>query len=427
WYQDIDVTQFPDGFIDVEARIEDGAGNVGFTMWTFEVDNYNEFTLPPTIDLFPPTPANNSHLSGTVPITMNLTDDIDIFAATITIGEGPMLGSAYVFNETGTPGIYSFDYNTMIEAENSGKWITITAWDMDGHQTDYYLHYIIDNLAAGNPPNVTIISPNEGDILQDVVTFQVAANDDNGISSIQGQIDDRVPTDMNFNSGTGYYEFEYNVSTLINGTHTFSAIVIDVDDPSEGTGQHTVNQIISFFADTDITEAENTLGPEVRNVYPLNVTNADDILNGTINFNLEIKDDVGISAVNIKISSVSSYGVTNIPGSVDDVDMNNILIVGGYPQGMNLVGTSDGWSKYDNSFDSTKVSDGIYLVEITIGDLDTKQHTTDVKILILVLNSQSGNPFADIPGFSIEFFIGAMLASSAFIIWKLRKKFRKLT
>ena len=60
---------------------------------------------------------------------------------------------------------------------------------------------------------------------------------------------------------------------------------------------------------------------------------------------------------------------------ISDVDLENVRILSGYPQDMNAGSTTaSGWTLYDNIWDSTQSPDGLYLVEITIGDKDIDQH-----------------------------------------------------
>jgi hypothetical protein len=86
-----------------------------------------------------------------------------------------------------------------------------------------------------------------------------------------------------------------------------------------------------------------------------------------------------------------------------------------------IEGTASGdWTVYKDNFDSTQGTDGLYLIEIIIGDIDPFSHTISVKFLIIIHNEMN-DPFGQIPGFRFEFLIGC-LGFSIFVGYIIVKK-----
>lgn len=206
---------------------------------------------------------------------------------------------------------------------------------------------------------------------------------------------------MEYNETIGLYEYEYDVSTLFNGTHTFQVIVYDFDE-----NQHRVNNSIDFFANT--THVEDLYDPpRYKNLIPGNFEDASDIVKGTVEISLEVYDDLGIQGIQITISEVTGLDPTNYPSNPSSVDEDDLSVVYGFPQSMTEGSINDGWTTYMSSFDTTTTTDGLYLVEIVIGDIDPFSHIVTARFLMIVHNTMN-DPFAQIPGFLIEYFVGCI-------------------
>ncbi len=424
----LNTTELPDGYIWIEGEVADNAGNLNYFSGSIYIDNYDDYAYSaPDIALVEGSPANMSHIDGEVVFQFNMTDDTEVFAATATVGPQIYIGTSYLMEEV-SPGIFEFRYNTQVEPENEDRWLVIQAYDLDGHQTEIIMQFKIDNLPAGNPPVVSIVSPTTGSIFNasttPTVLFEVEATDDNGISSIQGQIDGRTSIDMIYNDATGYYEFTQDITNLLNGTHEFTVTVIDVDDADTsggGDGQHSVSQSIEFTTFTEI-DPSNFFAPEVQNIFPSNLTSATDIISGDLTFSLELRDDIGIEAVSVTLGTATDYTNISITPNPESVNFQNFQIVSGFPQNMDLIGTDeDGWATYEVSFDTTTTTNGFYIVYIEVGDSDPIQHQLEIHSIILINNEASENPFAEIPGFPIPLLLLG-IATTSFMIY--RKKMR---
>lgn len=406
------TTPLADGWYTMRSKVTDGASNVGYEYSNIEIDNYDgSFVIAPTTNITSHNFTDGSKLKGNETLTFNITDDIDVFAAIITID-----GTGWVLEEESNPNqdLYDFNWTTKMYSEGI-HFVTVTAWDMDGHETTETYEVEIENYPEGDPPFVEIVDPAiPGMILENMYTFRANVTDDVEISSVQAKIDERVPQQMVYNSTTGLYEFEYDVSTLYNGTHTFSVIVFDMDK-----NQHQVTRSIEFIANTTHNEDINT-PPEVRNVIPGNFSDASDILDGNVEISLETRDDLGIEAVSIEISTITGVDPSNYPTDPDTIEYSDLRIVSSYPHNM-IEGTASGdWTVYKDNFDSTQGTDGLYLIEIIIGDIDPFSHTISVKFLIIIHNEMN-DPFGQIPGFRFEFLIGC-LGFSIFVGYIIVKK-----
>ncbi len=426
-------SQMADGDYEILANITDQAGNRKSESWAIRIDNYNDsLSEAPQVAFISPTPLNNAKVNGTIPITLNITDDINIFAIVVDIG-----GSEYLLNEDNYmgDGIYVLNWTTTVEPENSQQLVEVSVWDIEGHKNSTSINFIVDNLHAGDPPEITLIIPGviEGEMpfITGLFNFSAEIYDDQyPLKSVQFQIDDRVQMDMDANitldEHTGLFSGSYDVSNLVNGTHTLTIIAIDRDDPTEGTGTHIRTVSIEFFANTTIDGSELTNAPEIHYTYPGNFTSLTDTYSEDIQISVDVHDDEGIEAVNLRISTILGTDLTDLPSQPQDVDISNIQIA--VDTNMWLYDDMGYLQTYKYDYDSTTNPNGIYLIEITVGDVDPYQHKVTSKFLMIVIN-QGGdgdnpfgdNPFADIPGFSIEFLIISMGVASFLLIAKFKR------
>ena len=192
-------------------------------------------------------------------------------------------------------------------------------------------------------------------------------------------------------------------------------IVLDPANPPE------VSYSGEFFANTTHNEDLN-MPPEVRNVIPGNFSDASDILAGKVEISLEARDDLGIEGVQIEISTITGVDPSNYPTDPNTIEYSDLQVVSSYPHNMDEGDTNAGWTTYSDIFDSTQGTDGLYLVDITIGDIDPFSHTISVKFLIIIHNDK-GNPF-EISGFNLEYFVGCIGFTAAVGFIVIKKKIR---
>ena len=79
-------------------------------------------------------------------------------------------------------------------------------------------------LTPDNPPTVTITNPTNGQTVSGIVTIQINASDDNGISKIEIYIDNVLAATL---TTAAPYTFQWNSTTAANGSHTLRATAYD--------------------------------------------------------------------------------------------------------------------------------------------------------------------------------------------------------
>ncbi|MFX1517523.1 MAG: Ig-like domain-containing protein [Promethearchaeota archaeon] len=411
-----DTIGFADGDWTLIARSEDNAGRwVNFGIHNLLVDNYVEtITAAPVIDLLS---TENENVSGTHTVQVKVTDDIDVFAVVLTRDF-----TAFLLNDTDSDDIYEYNWNTLGEEENSIHYFTITVWDMDGHKVIYDFYLQVDNLRPGNPPTITIISPSTASqTLSGSYTFEVEVIDDLGIQSVKMQIDQGPMYSMTYNPTTGYYERTHDLSNEINGDRILNITVVDIDE-----NQHTEHEKIGFTVEGGLegpTVSDPPEWSEGRSDLPINLSDFIEAGNlndyepvvGDIYFKVAIKDDLRITAVDIKIKIVDDFdpvtGEPDLGRTVEDTSMDE-------------AGTDAEWSLYEYSWDSTAEADDHYLCEIDVQDNDTVVNHLYISILIQTDNVEDTAPvIGGASGFEFEILILSL--TSLYLITTLLKRKRK--
>ncbi len=364
------------------------------------------------------TPALEGEiLSGSTTFQVNVTDEIGIESVYYQFDSQPY--EMMTFNPSTELWEYSVDVsNTLINGTH--EFIVIVR-DLDSSQNILFETIdfeIIDStvIPTTDPPQLWFITPaHSGDtITSGIYTFSVSVTDDIGVDSVKMQVDDGVFIDMVYNTANSLWELEYDLSTLEAGSHLITYEVVDSD-----ADVHTIQESMSIIIDNSAVSQ-----PLYQNVLPGNFTNADDIISGDVTFSIEVQDEDGISGVNIEIYTVTGVDPAdvNAPG---DVDLSDIRVLSGYPKNMDFNSTDGDWSIYTDTWDTSNVPSGIYLVSITVADDGDFQSSITIQMLLIVKSdSIDDSPFGDIPGFPIEFVGLIFLLSTISIGIVFRKKIK---
>jgi hypothetical protein len=145
--------------------------------------------------------------------------------------------------------------------------IVIRAVDQAGHITSSTFSIIVDNTA----PYGAVNSPAESQFIGGAYLFQAVASDIVGIDSVKIELFNTT-LDMNYNSGTGYYEFRTDTSLIADGNYSMMVYIMDL------SGKMTVVGPRNFQIDNHYPELE---------VY--NIHN-DDILSDSVMFDYFAND-----------------------------------------------------------------------------------------------------------------------------------------
>jgi len=79
-------------------------------------------------------------------------------------------------------------------------------------------------LVDNSPPTISITDPEDGETVSGTVTIAATASDDSGIAQVEFYIDGL----LKFTDSTFPYSFNWDSSTVVDGSHTISAKAIDL-------------------------------------------------------------------------------------------------------------------------------------------------------------------------------------------------------
>ncbi|MBN1389829.1 MAG: hypothetical protein JXA22_04200 [Candidatus Thermoplasmatota archaeon] len=242
----INTLTVADGTYIVAAHAYDLSGKVTSSMnISFRVDNN-----APVLRIH--YPLDGDFIFGSMDLKVNATD---VFLDRV---EYDIDGSGWVpINTT---------LNTTLYGDGDHL-IFFRAFDKAGHVTQTSSDVIIDN----TDPYGAIADPVLGQFLDGIALFRVVASDVVGVQIVKIEVFGEV-LDMNYNSGSGFYEYRTDTRLLPDGTYTMNATV------------------------WDLSGKEISLGPLIFNLdnhYPVLTVNElvnGDILEGPIMFNVSAQD-----------------------------------------------------------------------------------------------------------------------------------------
>jgi hypothetical protein len=218
----------------------------------------------------------------------------------------------------------SIGWNTKLIPDGPHE-ITIRATDLAGHITVETIIVIVDN----HDPEIIIAGPNNDEFIDDAYTFRVVASDEVGIQRVILRTAGREKL-MSYNTQTGYYEYLLDTRSLIDGTYTINATVIDL------AGKVVITEDVSYKIDNN--------APDLRVESP-------------------VKGQLISGLFAVKANSEDEF-----PGSIRYA----------------IDGTT--WFPVEEPWDTTKVLDGQHT--ITIRTTDLAGHRTDFEITVIVDNTE---------------------------------------
>ncbi|MBN1389830.1 MAG: hypothetical protein JXA22_04205 [Candidatus Thermoplasmatota archaeon] len=205
-----DTRLIPDGMYNMVVVVTDLSGKS--TMLgprIFYVDNH-----APTLTVT--YPAAWSYLEGLEEIQVNASD---VFLDRVE----------YNVDDTGWVPI-NITLNTTVLSDGSHT-IVIRALDIAGHSTSSTVNVIIDNTV----PYAALNSPADLQFIHGIYLFQAVASDMVGIRLVKVEVFNKT-LDMNYNSGTGYYEYQTDTSLTPDGNYSVMVYVTDMSGKSVTVG-----------------------------------------------------------------------------------------------------------------------------------------------------------------------------------------------
>jgi len=148
----------------------------------------------------------------------------------------------------------------------------------------------LEILNDDNPPVLEIISPSEGETVEDIIVLEVEATDDNRVSDVEYRVNQENWRKMYYNEGDSYIaSWNTQGANAGNGDHQ---IAFRASDSTPNWAQKSVN--ITVFNEEDITY------PYLEIIMP-----KEEFYNSRINIEVEATDPDGMSTVQYRIDNGS--------------------------------------------------------------------------------------------------------------------------
>ena len=148
----------------------------------------------------------------------------------------------------------------------------------------------LEILNDDDPPVLEIISPDEGEIVEDIILLEVEATDDNQVSDVEYRVNQENWRKMYYNEGDSYIaSWNTQGANAGNGDHQ---ITFRASDLTPNWAQKSVN--ITVFNEEDITY------PYLEIIMP-----KEEFYNSSISIEVEASDPDGISTVQYRIDNGS--------------------------------------------------------------------------------------------------------------------------
>ena len=275
----------------IQAILVDGWNNsTVLTPISVIVDNIDQDEIHPTAVIT--EPASGQTISGNVLVETLVNDNLEIDKVEFYIN------SQIVYIDSTAPE-YNYLWNTDSLPDDENYVISIIAYDEvgnDGPSTAITVH--LDNYDNINPSGI-IMYPYAGQILSGQQTISILAEDNTGIDSVDFFINNAlVYTDF-----VEPYEYDWNTEfEFEDANHIIGSIVTDM------AGNQFEIPSISVFVNNI---PNDNVPPTISISNPV----SGQTVSGTINFTVNVDDNVGIAQVEFFIDGYSFGIVTEEPYS----------------------------------------------------------------------------------------------------------------
>jgi hypothetical protein len=388
---DLDTSLYADGDWELWFDMVDNNDNTNRWGSTFlTIDNYDESFQPANIQWDNDAPGSGSDIAGITYFDFVIHDDVGAFAVIVwsNLGGHVIDPINVVTNATGIYEFYSFELDTLFEAENTPLTIKIDVLDMDGHWTSIDRSYIVNNYIVGNKPIINLLNPQENAKLnssqQIEYEFSVEILEDVGVRS--AEIFFEGPISNSFvlsHEGNNIWSETINIASWDPGSYEWYVKVVDLDENT-----HTEQSLRRSFQ----IVGDAALTPDNEDPVLSNLNYADgDTVSGVITISVTATDNVGIQEVAIEYFSNKKNTMTAV-----------------------------GQDRYEFEMNTAEVVDGNY--DITIIAKDYKGHSDSITISLDFDNGRTRKaPGLGIPGFS--FYIA--IFSFSIVIFIHRNKIKR--
>ncbi len=239
-----DTTKFADGTWKVIINATNNNGKWATRSFKLVVDNYADGTSSkPQVNILPTSDIQPDAIIRTQQPTLrfNLTDDIGIFGAYLTIDN-----KSYWLDPNANE--FVWDTSTTWEGQHV---ISLTAIDREGQNTTLTFTVHVDK---GADPTVEVISPKNNTVLGqgESVSVIIRATDDRGIDKVLLSINGGIPEQLSTVDGENYTQV-IEADVLGNGTHQLLISVRDKD-----LYPHEVNVLLIVIVNISVSTTSTT-------------------------------------------------------------------------------------------------------------------------------------------------------------------------
>ena len=275
----------------IQAILVDGWNNsTVLTPISVIVDNIDQDEIHPTAVIT--APASGQTISGNVLVETLVNDNLEIDKVEFYIN------SQIVYTDSTAPE-YNYLWNTDSLPDDENYVISIIAYDEVGNEgpsTAITVH--LDNYDNINPSGL-IMYPYAGQILSGQQTISILAEDNTGIDSV----DFFINSALVFTDFVEPYEYDWNTEfEFEDANHIIGSIITDV------AGNQFEIPSISVFVNNI---PNDNVPPTISISNPV----SGQTVSGTINFTVNVDDNVGIAQVEFFIDGYSFGVVTEEPYS----------------------------------------------------------------------------------------------------------------
>jgi Bacterial Ig domain/Papain family cysteine protease len=189
--------------------------------------------IPPTVSIT--SPANTATVSGTIPITVNTSDNVGVSSVSLSV-DGAAAGSSSIYP-------FTVSWNSSM-VSNAAHTLMVTAKDAAGNTAaSNSIQVTVNTVSASDNtnPTVSITSPANGASVSGTVSFAASASDNIGVISVKFSVDGTLVGSDN----SSPYSFSWNTATVAAGLHTLAATATDAaGNSSSNSIQVSVNTTI---------------------------------------------------------------------------------------------------------------------------------------------------------------------------------------
>jgi len=249
---------------------------------------------PPTLSFISPSPSQHVNQGDTLQIKVNATDTDGIRYV------GLYLDGNLIKNWTSGPYTYFLNTNSLPVGQHTLKAVAV---DRSGQKNETSVTFYVDQPNVDNPPTIQVTNKaqltSKTWVMGEIIRIEISAGDDKGITKIEYWVNGQKVDSHKFNGGTTISDIKViPQSSLVIGKNNITVIAYDT---SGQTGEDQVT-----------IQVKANEPPTITLYYPGNNTTLKRGQNITLS--AQIKDDVGLSRVELRLDGINGALLDSISG-----------------------------------------------------------------------------------------------------------------